>query len=570
MSFETTPLEGAVFQRGPLNRAQISVAGTTSVPVVTVEARAVPRDGFSGTDSGWTVVAENIAAGGDFDGSLWVGSGWYDLQLRAWSASGQSLADQTVERVGVGEVFITAGQSNASNGGTETTTPSDERVVAYDANSGSWQFAADPQPVAGAFPFLEFGGSPWPSLGDKLVDLLDVPVGFLTTSVGGSAISGWAYCCPFGAGDLPSLYESNLKPAIEYVNARGGARAILFHQGESDSAFFLTPTADYRAALEFMIDRSRADGFDQPWAVAIASFYLYAFFPTDSLADLTYAPAGPAIAEAQAQAIDADPTVFQGANTDVLGAGIRPFDPGNLDPDATFVQVVHFDAQGLKIHGERWAASLIGQDLIPTLTPFPNYLTNGGFELGFEADWDDFDTAGLTADASEGEQAFVSSDNGGVYYGFDRGIPLAPGTYRVSFDAKSDGLLQRTFAGYVVAGESQQQEITLTAEWQLFSYEFTVQEASLVQVWFYGGFEFAGSFFIDNVVLTDVPPDACTLVDADADGSASFFDILSVLGSADGEAACPVGASCPADVNSDGSVNAEDVFRSILLLSECG
>jgi hypothetical protein len=44
--------------------------------------------------------------------------GWYTLGVRA-TVTGRLVAEVLVERVGVGEVFVVAGQSNAANHGAE-------------------------------------------------------------------------------------------------------------------------------------------------------------------------------------------------------------------------------------------------------------------------------------------------------------------------------------------------------------------------------------------------------------------------------------------------------------------
>ena len=57
--------------------------------------------------------------GGRFEASVEVAAGgWYRLDVRAASA-GKAVAQATVERVGVGEVFVIAGQSNSANHGAE-------------------------------------------------------------------------------------------------------------------------------------------------------------------------------------------------------------------------------------------------------------------------------------------------------------------------------------------------------------------------------------------------------------------------------------------------------------------
>ena len=140
------PTGHAVFQRDGSNRADMTVAGQIASQAVTrIEARAVSMPGFSGSTTDWQVI-DTTLPGGDFSGSLTVTAGWYAIEVRAWNG-GAMVAAASVEQVGVGEVFVTAGQSNAGNYSPYRLTPSDPRVSAYGPDG--WQFAADPQPIAG-------------------------------------------------------------------------------------------------------------------------------------------------------------------------------------------------------------------------------------------------------------------------------------------------------------------------------------------------------------------------------------------------------------------------------------
>jgi hypothetical protein len=92
-----------------------------------------------------------------------------------------------VEPVGVGEVLVVAGQSYADSANDELLKVDDPqgRVAAYDRTKNSWRVAHDPQPN------IAPGGTIWPPLGDLLLPLLQVPVGFLNVAVGGTASRQW-------------------------------------------------------------------------------------------------------------------------------------------------------------------------------------------------------------------------------------------------------------------------------------------------------------------------------------------------------------------------------------------
>jgi len=64
--------------------------------------------------------------------------GWYRLEVRV----GNDTA--VVEHVGVGEVFVVAGQSNSTNYGSKKQKPLSGRVASFDGDK--WALADDPQP----------------------------------------------------------------------------------------------------------------------------------------------------------------------------------------------------------------------------------------------------------------------------------------------------------------------------------------------------------------------------------------------------------------------------------------
>jgi len=321
----TSPTAWEIVQRDAHNLARLEIAGSLDAPWTRVEARAVAMPGFAGNATGWEVI-DVTPQSGAFGGELLVSGGWYSLEVRAFDGQGM-VAEVEVDRVGVGEVFVTAGQSNAANGGLPRQTPGDERVAAHGPDG--WQFAADPQPIASGS-----GGTPWSVLGGLLAEQLQVPVGFISVGWGSTSVADWQ---PGGG------HYERLADALDVLRPQG-LRAVLWHQGETD-AFLQTSTADYAARLGDLIAASRAEaGWDVPWGVALASF-----------AGNATPQAQAAVVAAQQQVIAAGPLVFQGAATnDLVGAAWR-YD--NL----------HFNEAGLREHAARW------------LTP--------GFVLELEGTW---------------------------------------------------------------------------------------------------------------------------------------------------------------------------------------
>jgi hypothetical protein len=182
--------------------------------------------------------------------------GWYRLEIRV-IAGDRTLTTDRVEPFGVGEVLVVAGQSYAAGANDELLKVAEPqgRVVALDVVARSWRVAHDPQPHVGD------GGTIWPALGDTLVPLLRVPVGFVNAAVGGTASREW----------LPGekLYDQ-LAAAGKMA---GRFRAMLWQQGESDvienvsTGIYVKHLTSIRAALD------KDWGFSPPWLVAKSTMH---------------------------------------------------------------------------------------------------------------------------------------------------------------------------------------------------------------------------------------------------------------------------------------------------------
>ncbi len=182
--------------------------------------------------------------------------GWYRLEVRAMS-SGKTVSAAAVEPVGVGEVLVIAGQSYAEGANDELLKVEDPqaRVVAYDRMNQTWRVAHDPQPNIGV------GGTIWPPLGNLLLPVARVPVGFVNVAVGGTASRQW----------LPGeqLYQ-NLASA---GTAIGRFRAVLWQQGESDVIENVS-TEKYVAQLTSIRETLAKEWkFSPPWLLAKSTLH---------------------------------------------------------------------------------------------------------------------------------------------------------------------------------------------------------------------------------------------------------------------------------------------------------
>ncbi len=274
--------------------------------------------------------------------------GWWRLEVRV-SLAGKTIASGSVDRVGVGEVFVIAGQSNSANHGEEKQRTRSGRVATFDGTT--WRIADDPQPGASGA-----GGSFIPPFADAVVAKQDVPVGIIACGIGATSVREWL---PEGAtfpnpptiesrveqlaegswasrGDAFNAFVSRMKPLGPH-----GFRAVLWHQGESD-ANQKDPSRTlsgelYRKYLELVIRESRrAIGWDAPWFVAQVSYHV----PGDEGSD--------EIRAAQAS-LWRDGVAHQGPDSDALTGTLRERNG----------QGVHFSGPGLREHGVKWAEKII-------------------------------------------------------------------------------------------------------------------------------------------------------------------------------------------------------------------
>lgn len=335
----TSPLEHQVIQRSGKSRGTIVITGRGVTPNAGIEARVA-----GGKESGeWRKLDATFDEDG-FRATLEApAGGWFRLEVRTLD-QGKVIAETAVDRVGIGEVFVVAGQSNSANHGEEKLTAESGRVAAFDGNK--WQLCKDPQPGASGG-----GGSFLPPLGDALAARFDVPVGFIACGIGATSVREWL---PKGAAfpNPPTIvarvqqrpdgtWESKgeaYNMLVERMKAAGpaGFRAVLWHQGESDAnqrdAARTLSGPLYRGYLERVIVESRrAIGWPAPWFVAQVSYHGPEI------------EGSPEIRAAQAS-LWKNGIALEGPDSDALKGELR--ENGGMG--------VHFSGRGQRAHAAAW------------------------------------------------------------------------------------------------------------------------------------------------------------------------------------------------------------------------
>lgn len=349
----SSPQAHQVLQRRTVDRGTVVLEGTDGTlddGAIALETRWV-----AGDRPGPWVRIDTPTSRGRFRCPVEMpAGGWFRIEVRQLGPAGPGttaaaapavLAEVAVEPVGVGEVFVVAGQSNSANHGEERQVPQTGWVSTFDGTR--WRPAHDPQPGASGD-----GGSFLPPFGDALARRLGVPVGLAACGIGATSVREWL---PKGSRfpNPPTLtgrvrrlesgeWESD-GAAFEGLVRRstafgpGGFRAVLWHQGESDANQAdpsRTLAGDrYRDSLAAVIRESRRRiGWEAPWFVAQASYHV----PGDE--------GSPEIRAAQAS-LWREGIARQGPDSDALKGTLR--DSGGKG--------VHFSGPGLREHGRRWA-----------------------------------------------------------------------------------------------------------------------------------------------------------------------------------------------------------------------
>jgi len=338
-----------IFQRDSKNMADIRIAGMVPPGTGLVEAKADLDGKLRGKAVDWTIVAAwKDVKDGKFSGTIRLATGgWYSLRVRFRKSSSdkQVIRELVVSKVGVGDIFVVAGQSNSANHGERLQAPKSGLVVNF--MGSKWRPANDPQSGA-----TGNGGSFIPPFGDAIAEKLRMPVGFVTCGFGGTSVREWL---PKGATfETPPDLKLNVTKISDKLWASKGTfydmmigrmkplgtngfRAVLWHQGETDADFLDSKKAMsselYSKYLEKIISQSRKDtGWEVPWFVAQVSYH------TQGQEELAGIRGGQ-------KALWDRRIALEGPDTDALKSEFR--EKGGKG--------IHFSDKGLREHGARWA-----------------------------------------------------------------------------------------------------------------------------------------------------------------------------------------------------------------------
>ncbi len=380
----TYPTSRMVIQRNNANQSVIYIAGNYSQYIDSVQARMVARPftPAQGTTTSWNTIQTNLT-GGVFYGSMIVTGGWYDLELRGYF-EGQLATSISVERIGVGEVFVIAGQSNASGdltlaaSGNYGLGSNDDRVSSVNYNKEPTESYHNSVIPSLPFTHLEYntllapfgvGAWSWGALGDTLVHKLNVPIAFFNAAWSGSPVHSWSESANdtsatpaalFGWFNYPAgMPYGNLRLTLNNYAAQYGVRAVLWHQGESDN-WEETTRDNYGAWLKNVIEKSRLHSGkpNLTWVVAKAT-RVKGYQAVNSRIWQPVIDAQKDVSGANIGSPNYVANVVEGPSTDELvGPNIRTM------PDS-----IHFFENGHRIHAGAWS-NVLNANFFNTVTPY--------------------------------------------------------------------------------------------------------------------------------------------------------------------------------------------------------
>ncbi len=342
------PSDRMVFQRDKNLSATIYISGSYTKVVDRIEAKLTPRNDGPGSRDDWKTIKPD-PKGGFYSGSLDASGGWYILEVRAWKGD-QIVGSSQIDHVGVGEVFLVAGQSNAQ-GYQNMGAPGaqDDRVnsIRYNNTLPPRLYENLPYP---SFEHLNsdseiaprgYSAWCWGKLGDNLAARLNVPILFYNAGWYGTAVKTWresingtGYSVYTGVPIDPSgMPYGNMRAVIQRYAPITGLRGILWLQGEADNDVN-TSTDSYANDLKTVIESIRNEsGHNISWVVSLTSYN-------------NRNGSDQQVIEGQRRVINNVGNVFEGPSTDQIQTP-------RIDPDG-----VHFMNEGLTQLADAWTQQL--------------------------------------------------------------------------------------------------------------------------------------------------------------------------------------------------------------------
>jgi len=243
------PLYSAITLTSPASLQVFQRSGTTGEIAISGNFSGGGTHDIEASFNGGAYVTIDTGSTGAFSGTLsGQAQGQGTVTVRFVDDTGVSA---TASNVGIGDVYVLAGQSNMSGRGTDAQSWGHATLYASQfGNNYLWaQLAAvndsNVAQVDAVSSDADAAQNYIPRLATAIMADQDVPVAFVPCAMGATAIASWLPGADHQ--DRTTLYGSMVYRAL----AVGGVKAVIFHQGESDATVnSFTGGATYKSRLK--------------------------------------------------------------------------------------------------------------------------------------------------------------------------------------------------------------------------------------------------------------------------------------------------------------------------------
>lgn len=193
----------------------------------------------------WEIIFENVPAGGLYQIETM-------LEYEGWDGLSCTRGDM-IHNIGVGDVFVIAGQSNAAGRAKTPITDEPELGVHVLRASGCWELATHPlsettqAKYLGHFHNHNPGHSPWLHFAKHLKHALGYPIGLVPCAYGGAPLRWW------NPEENGALFDNMISILNDY---RLHPKGILWIQGEAEG--YENSAETYLKRFRTFVDRTRA------------------------------------------------------------------------------------------------------------------------------------------------------------------------------------------------------------------------------------------------------------------------------------------------------------------------
>ncbi len=369
-----------VFQRNSQNMANIYIEGSINILADQIEARITTLDQTGQPImpiqvTNWATIACPI--NGTFSGALFnQTAGWYNLEIRA-SNVGLPIDTTTAIKVGIGEVFVIAGQSNATGGIPQRDptiyAPTDDRVNTinlFDSTSAILPEMNFSHLESSSF-IAPIGVTAWcwGVFGQQISTNWNVPIMLFNTALGNTSVFDWSASARDTVDICRCKPYLNLKKILTNYALKTGIRAVFWHQGENDNGNFgnILPPTIYFSNLKTVINKSRSDYQNNiSWVIAKVSRVKNSVNTN--------------VTDGQQLAVD---SLNYNTYLGPLSDNIQPSE-GERDTGG-----VHLWGQGLTDIGNSWFDSVNNANFLSNSTPQLGKFTITGCSSVKSGNWDD-------------------------------------------------------------------------------------------------------------------------------------------------------------------------------------